>query len=309
MDLSPLEQRHPRPAVAWVTVLVLAIDTSTPTVTAGAVRVKRPHELVAEIEAGSAASGLAPGGPGGACLAGQPATVLAEHTVTDPFGHAEHLMPLVDAALAEAGYAMSDLTAVVVGIGPGPFTGLRVGMATAAALGDARDVPVHGVPSHDAMARRAAVQEDFLIVTDARRREVYLSAYAESAARLHGPVVIAPAAVPELLRTHGLRPRWVGGAGAGLVAGVLTLPVRQPAAPLSGFLVECALRPLLTAAMPGPLTPLYLRRPDATEPAAPKRVLGPGEPVTAGTPVIAGTPVAAGQSAQQGGPQQDGPQR
>jgi tRNA threonylcarbamoyl adenosine modification protein YeaZ len=283
-------------------VLVLAIDTSTPTVTAGAVRVKRPHELLAEVHAAAAPGEGSPAAGDGASGRELPApsTVLAEHTVTDPFGHAEHLMPLVQAALVQAGHTVSDLEAVVVGIGPGPFTGLRVGMATAAALGDALDVPVHGVPSHDAMARRAAVDGDFLIVTDARRREVYLSAYTESLARLHGPVVIAPVAVPDLLRAHGLRPGWVGGAGAGLVAGVLTLPVRNPSRPLSGCLVDCALQPLLTAAVPGPLTPLYLRRPDATEPAPPKRVLGSGEYVTAGIPVTAAESVGHDRSQQDG---------
>ena len=273
-------------AVAWGTVLVLAIDTSTPTVTAGVVRVPSPHELIARAAAGQR------GVPGDRAVAAHdgvaasrvlPATeVLAECTVTDAFGHAEHLMPLATAALAEAGRAIGDVAAVVVGIGPGPFTGLRVGMATAAALGDALDVPVHGVPSHDAVARTAVPGDDFLVVTDARRREVYLSAYSGSADRLHGPVVVAPAAVPDLVTAHGLGPRFVVGAGAGLVAGVLRLPIRTQPGPLSGCLVDCAARPLLTGALPGPLSPMYLRRPDAAEPAAPKPVLPPGEPAGAG---------------------------
>lgn len=267
--------------------LVLALDTSTPTITAGVVRVLGPSELLS----GAAADGqhIPPGEiprpgqlpPGQVPLPGSPATVLAEHTRVDAFGHAEYLMPLVEAALADAGAGIRDLQAVVVGVGPGPFTGLRVGMATAQALGDALDIPAYGVPSHDAVACRAADDAagtgtgdgEFLVVTDARRREVYLSAYSALAARLHGPIVVAPAAVPQLLDARGLHPRWVSGAGADLVSGVLGLPVHQEPAPLSGFLVGCALRPLATGAVPGPLTPLYLRRPDATEPAAPKPVL------------------------------------
>jgi hypothetical protein len=109
---------------------------------------------------------------------------------------------------------------------------------------------------------------------------VYLSAYRVSGARRHGPVVIAPTGVAALLADLGLSPSFVIGAGAPLVAGLLDLPVRDPAGPLSGALVECALRPLLTGAVPGPLTPLYLRRPDATEPAGPKPVLPAGDDVT-----------------------------
>ncbi len=263
--------------------LVLALDTSTPAITVGLVRLARPHEPVAKAQAALAARerDLPAAGSGSASVLTpiEPNSVLAEHTVTDPFGHAEHLMPLVTAVLADAGREPHDVEAVVVGIGPGPFTGLRVGMVTAAALGDALHVPVHGVPSHEATARQMGWAGDFLVVTNARRREVYLSSYGESGARLHGPVVVAPAAVPELLATRRLSPEWVAGAGAGLVADVLALPIREPAAPLSGFLVDCAAGGLLTGAVPGPLTPLYLRRPDATVPSAPKPVLPPTGPV------------------------------
>ena len=264
--------------------LVLALDTSTPVVTAGVVELKRPHEMLAEAEQaaptrpGAAPAGGDDGHPGRTFLAGVPYRTLAEHTVLDAFGHAEHLMPLVTAALADAGRELHEVEAVVVGIGPGPFTGLRVGMATAEALGDALTVPVHGVPSHDGLARRAAADGDFLVVTDARRREVYLSGYEESMVRRFGPVVVAPAAIADLLSEHGFTPRWLTGPGAQLAAAVTGLPVREPIGPLSEQLVACAARSLLTGALPGPLNPLYLRRPDATPPGAPKPVLPQGEP-------------------------------
>ena len=123
--------------------LVLAVDTSTPSVTAGVVRLRRPHEIVAALEAGAVL-----GDP-----ASRPGELLAEQSVTDPYAHAERLMPLTLAALAEAGHGLKELDAVVVGLGPGPFTGLRVGIATAAALGDGLGIGVHGVPSHDGLAR------------------------------------------------------------------------------------------------------------------------------------------------------------
>lgn len=246
--------------------LVLAIDTSTPVITAGVVMLKRPSEIAAELAAaGSDAAAL--------LSAANACTVAAERTRVDSFGHAEHLMPLVTEALAESGRAVADLEAVVVGTGPGPFTGLRVGMATAAALGDARGIPVHGVPSHDAIAHAAAWDGDFLVVTDARRKEVYVSGYAESLVRVFGPAAVRPADLAASLTDASFAPAWVTGPGADLLAGHLALPIRAAAGSVSAGLVWQASRALLTGAIPGPLTPLYLRRPDATEPHAPKHVI------------------------------------
>jgi len=264
-------------------VLVLALDTSTPTVTAGVVRLRQPHELVNPdpdpdpdpTAAPNASLGLAAVDP----PSPRPIIVLAEHTVTDPYAHVERLLPLAQAALADSEHRLPDLDAVVVGLGPGPFTGLRVGIATAAALGDALDIPVHGVPSHDALARCVGpTAGDLLVVTDARRREVYLSAYRRDGRRLFGPLVARPAAVPELLAEHGLTPAALAGPGASLLDGIVdpavARPETAPAGPLSGGLVERAAVALLTGAVPGPLTPLYLRRPDATEPGPRRSVLG-----------------------------------
>ncbi|GAA2004313.1 tRNA (adenosine(37)-N6)-threonylcarbamoyltransferase complex dimerization subunit type 1 TsaB [Nakamurella flavida] len=227
--------------------LVLALDTSTPLVTAGVVR-------------------LSPG---------QGAVLLAEHSVDNAFAHAERLMPLVRAALTEAGAGLPDLDAVVVGLGPGPFTGLRVGIATAAALGDGLDIAVHGVPSHDgtAAAARAAGWSGggLLVATDARRREVYASAFDASGVRTGGPAVLAPAAVTDWLAERGAV-TGVTGAGAALVD--LDLPVVPTPTGVTAGLVAVAADDLLSGATPGPLTPLYLRRPDATEPGLRKSVLG-----------------------------------
>jgi tRNA threonylcarbamoyl adenosine modification protein YeaZ len=175
-------------------------------------------------------------------------------------------------------------------LGPGPFTGLRVGVATAAALGDALDIPVHGVGSHDAVARAdlqaradAHAQADirdrpargpFLVVTDARRREVYLSAYSAKGERLFGPAPIAPAAVAESLATADVVPLRMIGAGTPLLAGLADVADVAAAGSLSVGLVLAAAGALLTGAIPGPLSPLYLRRPDATVPGARKSVLG-----------------------------------
>ncbi|MDN5751336.1 MAG: tRNA (adenosine(37)-N6)-threonylcarbamoyltransferase complex dimerization subunit type 1 TsaB, partial [Pseudonocardia sp.] len=140
--------------------LVLALDTATPAVTAGVV------ELSAEA-----------------------VTVRSFRVAHDPRKHGELLMPGVLAACADAGITLREVDAVVTGTGPGPFTGLRVGMVTAAALGDALGVPVHGVGTLDAIAADAAAQAggNLLVVTDARRREVYWALYDTHARRLSGP--------------------------------------------------------------------------------------------------------------------------
>ena len=230
--------------------LVLALDTATPAVTAGVVE-------VAPDTAGS--------GPGSV-------TTRSVRVAHDARKHGELLMPAVLAVCAEAGATLHDIGAIVVGAGPGPFTGLRVGMVTAAALGDALDVPVHGVCSLDAIAaeavRDAAADGPLLVATDARRREVYWAAYDAAGARTAGPYVEAPAVLADRLAELGVT------AAAGSCAGGLGLPLVPPPTPGPGGLVACALDALRSGTRPGPVEPLYLRRPDAVEP-------GPRKPVTA----------------------------
>jgi len=221
-------------------VLVLALDTATPAVTAGVVEVT----------------------PGATATRG----LRVAH---DARKHGELLMPGALAACADAGVALSEIDAVVVGAGPGPFTGLRVGMVTAAALGDALGVPVHGVCSLDAIAADVGeVDGPLLVVTDARRREVYWAAY-DRGVRVSGPHVDAPAVL--VARIPGLG----AAAAAGASATATGLPVLPPEAPTPAGLVACAVDALRAGARPGPLEPLYLRRPDAVAP-------GPRKPVTAG---------------------------
>jgi tRNA threonylcarbamoyl adenosine modification protein YeaZ len=221
-------------------VLVLALDTATPAVTAGVVEVT-------------------PDAP----------VTRALRVAHDARKHGELLLPGALAACAEAGVALPDLDAVVVGAGPGPFTGLRVGMVTAAALGDALDIPVHGVCSLDAIAAEAgAGPGPLLVVTDARRRELYWAAYVDGV-RISGPHVEAPSALVDRIPELGAV------AAAGASAGSTGLRVVPPDVPGPAGLVACALDALRAGTRPGPLEPLYLRRPDAVAP-------GPRKPVTAG---------------------------
>jgi tRNA threonylcarbamoyl adenosine modification protein YeaZ len=217
-------------------VLVLALDTATARITAGVVE-------------------LDPEGP--------PVTLAARDGV-GARAHAELLAPAVRDALAEAGRTRTDLDAVVAGLGPGPFTGLRVGLVTAAAMGDALGIPVHGVGTHDAMA--AGLPGRVLVVTDARRREVYWSLVVDGV-RTHGPEVVAPAVLAERLEADLGPVDQVVGDAADQLGAEGEVPGPTPAG-----LVAVAAAALRAGTTPAPLAPLYLRRPDAVPPGAPKTV-------------------------------------
>ncbi len=181
--------------------------------------------------------------------------VLGERVVVDGRRHGEMLAVGIRGVLSAAGCTSRELGAIVVGLGPGPFTGLRVGIVTAASFGDALGIAVRGVCSLDGLAQPG---RPTLVVTDARRREVYWAAYDETGARVDGPHVDTPA-----VARAAADGRVVVGDGAQLYAfdGVLDLP-RWPWVP-----ALIARAPLTMA--PGPLVPLYLRRPDAQEPQVP----------------------------------------
>lgn len=221
--------------------LLLAFDTATPAVTA-------------------------------ALLDTDSGRVLASADQVDARRHGELLLPAVDRVLRTAGVGKEQLGALVVGVGPGPYTGLRVGLATAAALGHALGIPVHGVCTLDGIAhaaREAGLQGAFTAATDARRKEVYWACYDAAGARVDGPHVDRPAEVAERL---GQLP--AVGAGALLYPEVFRdvpagMPEHQSAAALAAYAAAelAAGRPLL------PPTPLYLRRPDAEVPKNYKTVL------------------------------------
>lgn len=188
--------------------------------------------------------------------------VIAQRGVDDTMRHAEVVGRLIEECLDEAGIAPHGLSGVVAGMGPGPFTGLRVGIAAARVFALGAGKPFLPLISHDAIAYgrfRAGHTGGLLVVTDARRREVYWSAYSEADAsglpvRIGGPGVARPAVLLEPDWTHALLPRVdeasVSAGDLGLVA-YLTLELGLP------FAADEA---------------LYLRSPDVTMSAGPKRV-------------------------------------
>jgi len=197
--------------------------------------------------------------------AGPDATRVAAEAVSEQtMRHGEQLAPLIERVLADAGVSRHDVTAVGVGVGPGPFTGLRVGLVTARTLGLVLDVPVYGVCSLDALAVEAvdtgAVAEPFLVATDARRKEVFLAAYDAAGVRVSGPVVDKPAAVASDLP--------VVGEGATLYPEAFPRPV-GPQRPAAAWLGVALVEERVELLDPDPL---YLRRPDAEVPGAPKPV-------------------------------------
>jgi tRNA threonylcarbamoyl adenosine modification protein YeaZ len=214
-------------------VLILGLDTATPAVTVAV------HD------------------------GGQP---LAQFVTVDAHRHAELLAPAISKVIARAGAARTDLTGIAVGVGPGPYTGLRVGLVTARVLGAALGIPVYGVCSLDVIAADVEVGGGFLVATDARRREVYWAEYDTRGSRVGGPAVNAPADVPD----HGLP---VAGEGALLYPSFMPSST-GPAYPAATSLCRMVATGL-TSGEEGrllPPEPLYLRRPDAREPGAPKRV-------------------------------------
>ncbi len=169
---------------------------------------------------------------------------------------------------------LAGLTQVVVGVGPGPYTSLRIGLVTAQAVGLALGIPVHGICSLDALAAEAAdgMASDFLVATDARRREVYWAVYTSAGRRAGDPAVGTATQVraqfPDLP---------VVGAGADLYPDLLGPKVGTgledgPRHPHAAALAELAVNAVPAGEALPPL-PLYLRRPDAAEPTSRKSVL------------------------------------
>jgi tRNA threonylcarbamoyl adenosine modification protein YeaZ len=214
-------------------VLLLALDTATPAVTVA-------------LHDGSA--------------------VVAEESAVDARRHGELLAVFIDAALRSVGAARTDLTAVAVGTGPGPYTGLRAGLVTAHVLASALGIRIDGVCSLDvvaAAARAEAAGEEFLVATDARRREVYWAQYSADGQRSSGPHVGRPADLPTGLA--------VAGQAALIYPEIGDRPLNPPF-PSGAQLAAIAAARLARGEPPQSAVPLYLRRPDAREPGKPKRV-------------------------------------
>lgn len=165
---------------------------------------------------------------------------------------------LISKVVSDSGLKIEDITDVVVGVGPGPFTGLRVGLVTASVFAHAREIPIHGICSLDAIAFDYA--KPCIVVTDARRKELYWARY--EGIRIGEPQVSKPEAIASQFPDvdfvgpgANLYPDYVSGNVTELKAGSLA----KLFASGSAQLVD--------------VSPMYLRKPDAVEPTSRKSVL------------------------------------
>jgi tRNA threonylcarbamoyl adenosine modification protein YeaZ len=206
-------------------VLLLAFDTATPAVTVA-------------LHDGSA--------------------VVAAESAIDARRHGELLAASIHRLLRDAGADRRDLTAVAVGTGPGPYTGLRTGLVTARVLGSALGIRVDGICTLDVIAAAAdPALPELIVATDARRKELYWASYGPARQRLSGPDVCAAADLPPGVP--------VAGEGAWLYPELGAKPA-EPRYPDAAILAALAAERITAGLPPSPPDPLYLRRPDAREP-------------------------------------------
>ncbi|WP_328495938.1 tRNA (adenosine(37)-N6)-threonylcarbamoyltransferase complex dimerization subunit type 1 TsaB [Streptomyces sp. NBC_00414] len=189
-------------------------------------------------------------------------SVVAASSQVDARRHGELLLPAVDRVLTEAGLRLDAVTGIVVGMGPGPYTGLRVGLMTADTFGLALGVPVYGLCTLDGLAYaaggEAGIEGPFVVATDARRKEVYWARYADSRTRVTEPAVDRPGELD-----IGALPA----VGAGALLYPDTFPDARPPEHVSAASLASLAAERLAAGqeMEAP-RPLYLRRPDAQVP-------------------------------------------
>jgi tRNA threonylcarbamoyl adenosine modification protein YeaZ len=177
--------------------------------------------------------------------------VVAESADPNPMRHAENIGTLIASCIEQAGVSAAEVTDVAVGIGPGPFTGLRVGIAAAKMFAAGSKAKLHGVGSLDAIAYNLSLTEPTLVIADARRSEVYFGLYQGK----------SPNGVPKALLVPGVSKQAELEARLQAQAQAYEL-VSEPVAAASVGLL--ALAQLLEGHAAGPIQANYLREPDAT---------------------------------------------
>ena len=165
---------------------------------------------------------------------------------------------LISKVVSDSGLKIEEITDVVVGVGPGPFTGLRVGLVTASVFAHAREIPIHGICSLDAIAFDFA--KPCIVVTDARRKELYWTRY--EGIRIGEPQV----SKPEVIASQFPDADFVG-PGANLYPDYVSGNVTELKAGSLAKLFASGSAQLVD------LSPMYLRKPDAVEPTLRKSVL------------------------------------
>jgi tRNA threonylcarbamoyladenosine biosynthesis protein TsaB len=182
--------------------------------------------------------------------------------------HAERLLGLCEEVLAEAGAGWGDVSRIGVGIGPGTFTGLRIGVSTGRALAQATGVEVVPVSTLAALAWGAPRPGDqVLTLIDARRGEVFAASWTITGVLLGGPVAIAPDRLADVLQEHDVPVLAIGDGAvryraAAEAAGALVPPDEAPEHRVHGHALVQVAR-AMEPVRPETLVPDYLRLPDA----------------------------------------------
>ncbi len=195
--------------------------------------------------------------------------VVAERSVETPRGQSESLVPMICDVLSEASVDWKDLDLIAVTVGPGAFTGLRIGLSAARGAALAAKIPCLGVTTLEAIAQSALSPGPFLAVLDTKRADFYAQSFGKSRQPLGEPLAVMPDALPlmaagdpvfvvgdaaeqaiEILAGAGVRAVWDGG----------------PSAPNAGVVAALAADRWVPGSRVPPPTPLYLRPADAVKP-------------------------------------------
>jgi tRNA threonylcarbamoyladenosine biosynthesis protein TsaB len=192
-------------------------------------------------------------------------------------GHAQRLLPLIEEVFEASGSGWGTVERIAVGVGPGTFTGLRIGIATARALAQARELPLAGVSTLQSLALGGAgaqLAEIVVAVIDARRREVFAAAFRTEGGNLSDciiePLAISPAELGERLSALPVTPLAVGDGAVEFrsvlePSGVL-IPESNAELHRVTAVNHCVLARELPDAVPRDVQPDYLRLPDAELP-------------------------------------------
>ena len=183
---------------------------------------------------------------------------LTQSQAVDHGMQGELTADLISQVVTKSGLAIAEITDLVVGVGPGPFTGLRVGLVTASVFAHAREIPIHGICSLDAIA--FDYEKPCVVVTDARRKELCWARY--EGQRIDEPQV----SKPEDLLAQFPSSEFVG-PGAQLYPDVISGKVLELKAGSLAKLFASGTAQLVD------VSPMYLRKPDAVEPTNRKSVL------------------------------------
>ena len=184
--------------------------------------------------------------------------------------HAERLVAMLAELMAEAGWSWAGLDLLCLTRGPGSFTGLRIGLAAARGLALARDLPILGLGTLEALAAGAEAGSALLTLVDARRGQLYAQAFSASGAALGEPATLTPEHLTSILPPP---PVGLIGSGTALALPHLTASgvyaVAAPPWPEAARFGRLAFRRAPEARLGAPPEPLYLRPPGA-QPKAPK---------------------------------------